>query len=259
MSAALDVGLREIGISSHAPLPFETSWTMPVPRLAEYVRDVRAAAAAFAGRITVLLGAELDFIPDERVLEFQRAEILSRPFDYFVGSVHYLGATYPPRAYDESEERFQSLLTEEYGHDMRAMIEDYYRRVQRMLDTPRLTIVGHLDRIKLWNADGRYFREQEPWYVDIVERTLRAIAVRDVTVELNTKGWSMKLPDPQPSPWILERCAELGIPITVSSDAHRPEDVARWFDRALILLQDLDITPRSPCTSWGTASESQRS
>src|SRR5690348_16575702 len=113
------------------------------------------------------------------------------------------------------------------------MIEDYYARIRQMLDLPRLAIVGHLDRIKLWNADGRYFREDEPWYVDAVERTLGAIASRGITVELNTRGWYKGLPDAQSYPWILERCAEMGIPITVSSDAHRPEDVTWGFDRAL--------------------------
>ena len=52
-----------IGISSHAPLPFTTEWTMRPERLSEYIAEVDGLRRTYQGRITVLTGAELDYLP----------------------------------------------------------------------------------------------------------------------------------------------------------------------------------------------------
>ena len=244
VEAAIATNLTQIGISSHAPLPFETDWNMPLGRLADYIREVREVERRYRGQITVLLGAELDFIPDPRVSDFQRQEIFPLDFDYFVGSVHFLGKGYPPRSFDGTEEVFRAILRDDYGDDIAEMVADYYNRVRQMLSLSKVRIVGHLDLIKRWNADRSYFQGDEPWYVAAVEETLRAIAASGHMVELNTAGWRKGLGDPYPAPWILRRCREHAIPVTVNSDAHTPADVTWGFDRAQICLAELGITPR---------------
>lgn len=243
IQAALDAGLTQIGISSHAPLPFSTEWNMPHSQLAEYVRDVRDLQRQYADRIAVLLGLELDFIPDKQVTDFQETQIFPLDFDYFVGSVHFLGSGYPPRSFDGTEDSFRQILREDYGNDIEAMTGDYYDRIRRMLAMPRLRIVGHLDRIKRWNAGRTYFRGDEPRYMATVEETLAAIAVSGHIVELNTGGWRKGPGSPYPEPWILARCRDLGIPITVNSDAHTPDQVTWGFDRAADCLAELGIEP----------------
>src|SRR5450759_4144704 len=108
--AAIDAGLTTIGISSHAPLPFQTDWTMKPERLGEYIEAVRQLASKYAGRIRVLAALEGDFIPDERVLGFHAERIVPLGFDYFIGSVHFLGDDYPPQSFDGNEEEFRHLL-----------------------------------------------------------------------------------------------------------------------------------------------------
>jgi histidinol phosphatase-like PHP family hydrolase len=44
---------------------------------------------------------------------------------------------------------------------------------------------------------------------------------------------------------ILTRCHDLGIPVTVNSDAHTPGDVAAGFEQARSLLVDIGIVPVS--------------
>lgn len=243
VTAALEAGLDEVGITSHAPLPFESDWTMPLERLDRYIREVQEAREKYRGTISVLLGAEIDYIPSNRVIAFQEREILSRPFDYFVGSVHYLGDQTPALTYDESEDTFRRLLFEDYAGDIQVMIEGYYRRYREMLGIPLVKIIGHLDRLKQWNADGKYFSANEPWYREAVEETLQAIATSGHIIELNTGGWRRGLEESYPSPRILMRCRELGIPIVVSSDSHQPREVASEFDRAHLELERLGIEP----------------
>lgn len=243
VQAAIAAGLHQVGISSHAPLPFDTDWTMPASSLPGYVKEVRELRDRYRDRIAILLGAEIDYVPDPRINAFQEQHVIPLGFDYFVGSVHFLGRGYPPRSFDGTEDEFRDLLQESYGGDIRAMVSDYYSRVRRMLDLPGVRIVGHLDLIKRWNADRRYFTGDEPWYRQAVEDTLEAIAPSGKIVELNTAGWHKGLGEPYPAPWILERCRNRGIPILVNSDSHTPEEVNRGFTEALACLNAYGIRP----------------
>lgn len=251
--AALAAGLREIGLSSHAPLPFETDWTMPPARLPAYVAEVEAARERFGGRITVLLGVELDWIPDRRVIEAQRALLGPIAFQFTIGSVHFLGDDRPPRTLDGSEEEFRDLLQRAYGGDIRVMVGDYYARVRQMVRRAPISIVGHLDLIKRWNARQKYFRGDEPWYREAVEETLAVIAAAGLPVELNTAGWHKGLGEPYPAPRILAHCRDRGIPIVVNSDAHTPGDVTRGFGQAAACLAELGIEPTSLTLPAGAA------
>lgn len=243
VQAAVDAGLTHVGISSHAPLPLDVDWTMPLGRLPDYIREVREVQQRFRDRIAVLLGLEVDFLPDTRVTEFQEREIFALDFDFYVGSIHFLGTGHPLRSFDDGEEHFTAIMREGYGGDVTSMVSDYYSRIRQMLRMPHVTIVGHMDRIKRWNAGGKYWREDDPWYVETVDETVRAIAASGTFVELNTGGWRKGQVEPYPSPWVLARCKEYGVPVTVSSDAHEPGKVISGFDRAERCLDELGITP----------------
>jgi histidinol-phosphatase (PHP family) len=245
VEAAISAGLTDIGISSHAPLPFETDWNMPVDSLPDYCRQVRDLREQFRDAIQIWLGAEIDYIPGDELRRFQHQEILPHRFDYFVGSVHFLGCGYRPRSFDGTREGFMEILEEDYRGGIREMVEDYYSRVPSVLNIPQVKIVGHLDVIKRWNAEHPFFLEEEPWYIDSVESALRAIAGSEAVIELNTAAWRKGLNDPYPSPWILERCRDLKIPVTVNADSHRPDQVAWGFERARRLLEKLGIEPCS--------------
>ncbi|HVB63998.1 MAG TPA: histidinol-phosphatase [Nitrolancea sp.] len=243
IEAAIDAGLSEIGISSHAPVPFATDWTIPPDRLAAYAAEVHELEQRYRDRIKVRFGLEIDYIPHAEVAAFQQSMIFPLGFDYFVGSVHFLGHRYPPGDFDGSDQEFREILDEEYAGDIAAMVTDYYQRMSQVPTIPGVKIIGHLDRIKRWNAGHRYFSGDEPWYREAVEQTLQSLATFGTIVELNTSGWRNGLGEPYPSSAILARCGELGIPITINSDAHTPGDVVAGFDQAHTLLADLGIVP----------------
>lgn len=255
---ALARGLQRLGISSHAPLPFSPHWTVAVDQLDEYIRDVRSLQDRYSGQIDVTLGAEIDFIPDQRVADFQAEKLLSRPFQYFVASVHFLGHGYPPMQFNARQGAFRKLLDEEYGGYARSMVEDYYARVRGAVTIPKVRVVGHLDLIKRWNGNGKYFSDSEPWYRAAVDETLEAIAAGGQTVELNTSGWLKGQDEPYPATWILERCKDLGIPLTVSSDGHKPDHVTYEFSRAEASLSDLGIAPADPLEKHSTSGNDHR-
>jgi histidinol-phosphatase (PHP family) len=237
--AALDAGLRQVGISSHAPAPFTATYALPFADLAAYRAEVLRVRDAYRGRIDVLLGLELDALPALRA--FNRDEVLSLGFDYGIGSIHFLRAddAGQPWPLDLSNERFAALLADRFGGDIRALVTEHYDLIAGLAGYPGVNIVGHLDRgVKLWNVDDRYFSEDAPWYRAAVESALRTLAAAGTIVELSTGGWRRGLPDPFPSPWIVRRCRDLGIRVTINSDAHRPTEIVADYDRALAVLRE---------------------
>lgn len=244
--SALAAGLRGLGLSSHAPVPFPCSWTMPLERLPAYCADVRAARAAYQGRLRLWLGLELDYLSPALIPEgtaFQRQWILVHRPDYVVASVHFVGRDPNglPWTMDESAESFARQLETVYRGDARRLVEDYYRLLVEMaLAMPGWglpVIAGHIDKIKMWNGGGRYFAEDAPWYLAAVEEALEAIQAAGLVVEVNTAGLRRDIGEPYPGPRVLHRCKALGIPVTISSDAHRPEDLIAGFEEAAALLR----------------------
>jgi histidinol-phosphatase (PHP family) len=238
IEAAIEAGLAQVGITSHAPVPFPATYALPLANLRAYREEVLRLREVYRGRIDVLLGLELDALPELR--DFNGRAILDLGFDFAVGSVHFLRRTADdqPWPLDLSADMFDRLLREEFGGDIRSLSEEYYQLVAALADYPGVDIVGHLDRgVRLWNAGGRYLDESQPWYRALVDDTLGALAKAGRIVELSTGGWRRGLEDPWPSVWIVRRCRELGIRMTVNSDSHRPDQIAYAYDRALDLLR----------------------
>jgi len=240
VEAAIAAGLSAFGASGHAPLPFPCEYAMPLTSVDAYCADVRLLAAHYADRLPVLLGLELDYLPG--LSEFYEREFLLRHFDYYVASVHYVGELgTEPWAYDESDMAFRREVKRRHGGDARPVVENYFQRVLQMVDElkswPVPIVIGHLDRIALWNRNDCYFPTNDDWYLGIVDEVLTAISRTPLIIELNTSGWSKPAEVSNPGLAILTRCAAKQIPTIVSADAHRPANVAANYRRAVQLLK----------------------
>ncbi|MEL6842320.1 MAG: histidinol-phosphatase, partial [Bacteroidota bacterium] len=95
----------------------------------------------------------------------------------------------------------------------------------------------------------RYFSEKSPWYQSEVMQTLEVIAKAGIILEVNTKGYYNKVvADTYPSHWILGIARELGIPVQIGSDAHKPRHIIAGFEYAMDSLQKLGF--RSTRIMW---------
>ncbi|MBN3036249.1 MAG: histidinol-phosphatase [Bacteroidales bacterium] len=237
---AIDLGFHTIGFSSHAPVPFENSFSLPEERVGEYASEIRRLQTEYSDKISVCLGLELDFIPGiTRNFVYYRH---MAGLDYAIGGVHLVKGTAGEGLWfidGAWAEIYDSGLSEVFNGDIRRGVEAYYQQIMEMVSTQRPDIVAHLDKIKMHNR-GRYFSEDEPWYRELVWKTLRCIAGSGCIIEVNTRGiYKKRSPAFYPSPAILEQAYHLGIPVTVSSDAHRPEELDGYLIEAIQVLRDI--------------------
>jgi len=230
---ALKQGMKTIGISSHAPLPFETLWAMPQERLKEYIDEVACLKAKYEGKIQVYTGLEVDFIPETIGPEDESIKQLS--LDYNVGSVHFVDQ-FPDGIHfeaDGSRLGFIKAIDQIFEGDVQKLVKRYFELVRMMLTTSTPTILGHLDKIKIQNSDGLLFDENAGWYKDEMMETLDVLAVSGIIMEVNTRGlYKKKCDATYPSLWVLKEAFKRSIPVTINSDAHHPRELTGDFEFA---------------------------
>ena len=61
---AIAKGVTKYGFSSHAPLPFHTSWNMDLDDLAYYKLEFFRLKEKYVSEIELFLGLEVDYIQD---------------------------------------------------------------------------------------------------------------------------------------------------------------------------------------------------
>ena len=86
---AVAIGLTEIGFSDHSPMRQDDfdNWRMNQDQLDEYVAKVRLAQRDFP-QLVIRLALEVDYLPGQE--DWIRELAARHPWDYFIGSVHYV-------------------------------------------------------------------------------------------------------------------------------------------------------------------------
>lgn len=225
---AASLGLDELGISDHWVLDPDGrahDWSMPVERLEEYVQAVRAVAERQASPV-VRLGLEVDYFPE--TIEAAKERLAPIPFDFIVGSVHYV-RRFPV---DATRGHWEALSAE----DVNVVWREYYARVAELAASGLCSFVAHLDLPKKFG-----FRPT----ADMTRHALAAldaVAQNDLAIEINTAGWNLPASEAYPSPELLRAAHERGIPLLINADAHSPAHLTRNFDRARALARECGYT-----------------
>lgn len=216
---AVELGLDEVGCSEHIPMPdnFDEKHRMSIGEYyGEYAPSVTELRDRYRGEITVRRGIEADFFPGTEA--WVRGFLKENEFDYVIGSVHFLGAW----GFDDVVFVHQYIET-----DIDSVYEKYFEAVRQSAGSGLFDIIGHCDLVKKFGH--RPTKNLE----DTIRETMKAIRSNDLCVEINTSGLRKPVKEMYPSEAILDIVHELGIPITLGSDAHAPEEVGRDFDKAL--------------------------
>ena len=222
---AIELGLREIGFACHNPLPdgLGADVRMSESELDYYVQRVLDLQFQYRGKIDVLLGLEMDYVEPRQ--DYLARQVNAHPWDYIIGSIHYL-----------DPECELCAWSRHLPFDAEEQYIRYFTLLEKLVATGLCDIISHLDVPK---RSGRY---PGPRGEEALSRALTTIARANLCLEINTSGYRHpELPEPQPYPdWpIIERAIALGIPLTVNSDAHAPEQVGLMFEEVASRLRSL--------------------
>lgn len=228
--------LRSLGFSSHAPVPFDCSWTMKKEALQPYILEINALKKSNP-QMEIYAGLEVDYIPG-----VTGPRHFQQQLDYTIGSIHFAD-TLPegtPWEVDGTHVKFLEGLEKIFHHKIRDVVTRYFELTRQMLEDEPPTLLGHMDKIKIQNKGNPLWQESEAWYQEEVKQTIDKIKGSGTIVEVNTRGVYQKKSDtPYPSPWILEMLYKKNIPVTLNSDAHHPDDLVNQFSETATLLKKI--------------------
>jgi len=208
-------GVDEIGITDHGYhfRQGDAIWDVPWMQercgddLDEYVATIEEGKRR---GLPVKLGLEVDFLP-QRVCEL--AALLGQyPWDYLLGSVHFVGG----RSVD-----MDATFADDAG--WRA----YFAALAEAASSGLFDVLSHPDLVKFFGL-----RPEQSVVDELHDAAAAAIARADVCVEVSAAGLHKPVGEIYPDASLLRQCRELGVPITLASDAHEPEHVGRDVDRA---------------------------
>jgi histidinol-phosphatase (PHP family) len=190
---------------------------MDIEKIPEYLELV-AVARAENPEIPVRIGLECDYFPGEESWIEKLAAM--HDWDYVIGSVHYIS---PEWAVDDPAPRWVGRWD---ATPVEEVWRDYWDRLASAASSRLFDFIGHPDLVKIFNRVPA--GDLRPYY----ESTISALAESGTAIEINTAGLRKPVNELYPAPGFLVLAQEAGVALTINSDAHKPADVARDFDKA---------------------------
>ncbi|MGE5486058.1 MAG: histidinol-phosphatase HisJ family protein [Ignavibacteriales bacterium] len=229
IEVAAEKGIDEIGISEHMFRFRESSpvwpswWTMRSDcSLAEYVDLIEQAGSM---GMPVRLGVEAEYLEghEDRIRRFLR----EAPWDYVIGSVHFIGEW----GFDDVDGK-----DEWDSRDVDEAYRRYFHLLEKAMESGMFDVIGHPDVIKVFGH--RPSIDLGPYY----ERAARAAKTSGVAIEISTAGLRKPVSEMYPHPGFLAAFRRWNVPVIISSDAHYPEHVGYEFTRAVEYARSIGYT-----------------
>lgn len=239
-----------IGIREHAPLPKAYCFG---PQKDAYFSMQRNELQPFLDLFIekpVYVGLEVDFLPG---FEDEIAEIIAcfekgakerqLKIAGITGSVHFLPChtDHLPKKvpglneilFDYNEETF-CLLMESVGVEQ--VMHHYFDRIMGAIKSKLFDNLGHLELIRKYDAKDsnghrHFFSTLEQIYDQRCMEVIETIAHTPMALEYNASGFDHPYGEAYLSKRLICKCSDHQIPITYASDAHKPSEMGRYFDK----------------------------
>jgi histidinol-phosphatase (PHP family) len=186
-----------------------------------YFEEGKRLKTAFPGGPEILMGVEVGYNPSA-VAELN--QMLSEyPFAWRGLSYHfYFDGTKHHNMVSRRLENVNQLAA--LGVDR--VLTDYFQGLLEAIDLLDCDILCHLDAVLRHYPHLRFTKTHHK----LIERILNRMVEKEMFLEVNTSGFAIR--DEQfPTSGILTAALERSIPLLPGSDAHRPQQVGRHFDR----------------------------
>ncbi len=222
---ANEVGIDIFGFSCHAPMKFDEKYRMSLTNMYSYfqqLEDLKVYVKHKQYDIKILKGLEVDYILDyEYLLE---DSVLNADIDYLIGSVHFIGEW----GFDNPE-----LISGWKQHGIFETWNTYLDSIQSMANTRHFQIVGHFDLPKVFGSIMPDELNKK------VESTLEILHKNNLVLEVNASGLRKDIKEQYPAIGVLKKAKEIGLDITLGSDAHSVSQIGFGYETCIEILKKI--------------------
>jgi histidinol-phosphatase (PHP family) len=229
--AAVNRNLRKIIFLEHLEVGidyFESTW-LSENDFYSYHEQGKHLQEKYKNIIEIGLGIEVGYNP--KSLEEIQRRLALHSWDRIGISYHFL-ETDSGHLNMVSSKQINIDRLDDYGVDKVA--QRYYSDLKDAVDKLPGQVLCHIDAVLRHHPNVTL----TPEHYGLIDELLDAVARKKIAIEVNTSGYRTKN-EPYPSVALLKKAIERNIPLVAGSDAHRPEDVGRYFDRLPDLLEEL--------------------
>lgn len=223
--SAVEKGMVSVGISDHSFTEFDQRYCIRPEALETYHKEIRRVREAYADVIEVYAGLEYD--------GYTKLEHREK-YDYLIGDCHYVKTFDGYHSVDHAKDEQWAAIETYFGGDAIAYSRAYFETYVERTVLHRPDILGHFDL----SSKFGFVNETDPRYRSMARDALAACLEITPIVEMNTGAISRKVKGvPYPADFLLPEILHHGGKVILSSDAHRAENIAFWFDEAVELLK----------------------
>jgi len=238
---AVKLQFEHLGFSSHAPISEKYDFTLTEDEIPEYLNEIEHYQKKYP-QIKIFKSLECDYIPCiTKDFSYYKEKY---QLDYIIGGVHLVKV---PDSEDiwfidgPKREIYDAGLAQFFNHDIKKAVTCFWEQTFEMIETQKFDIIAHLDKIKMHNQD-RFFKENDDWYVKLVDHAIELIIKKQLIVEINSRGiYRLRCKDFYPSDYILKKLAKAKTPMVISSDAHKADELPLYYEEAKEKLQSFGI------------------
>jgi histidinol-phosphatase (PHP family) len=226
VTCAIAYGLRELIFLEHMEAGvhyFESTW-LTENDFDLYFKIGKELQQKYHDQITISLGVEVGYSPSHKdeLLE----KLSCREWDRIGVSYHFMKhpkkGEYHLNLLSKKIENREAIA--KVGCDY--VLTNYLSTLTEAVRVLPGTVLCHLDAALRHQPDCSLDKR----YIEQIRELLQVVKQKGMALEINTAGFS-KRGTPYPAPFIIEEAVKLNIPLLPGSDAHRPQDVARYFNK----------------------------
>lgn len=239
---AIQKGFTILGFSGHGNCREIDDYSMTDDNTQKYIQDVLEVKEKYKDQIYIFLGIEEDILGQS----FEK----NNPYDYIIGSVHFVKAGEEYLAVDQSQEVTHKIV--DYYGDFLSYAQSYYEEVKKIAYRSDVDIVGHIDLLTKFNENEEFIDFDDQEYLKLAYECIDILVGQKKIFEVNTGAIARgQRKTPYPHHILLKYIHDHGGKICLNSDCHQKEMLDCYYKESLELIQDCAFTSMMVLTDQG--------
>lgn len=236
VKVAINKDFLEIGVTDHFPLEaiiddpqfkdIIKRASMAIKEFSNYIEEIKRLKNKYKDKIKVLISTEINFATPGRALTRQKEilELYIDDFDYILGAIHDIKWHDSPVIIMDPREGSEALIT--YGKEK--INNEYINKLLKLVETDFFDVIAHFDnhRVLLRPIKPEYSEQTWQKLLNLLDK----IKTKGMAIEINTSGTLKGIGSQFPEDIIIKEAIQRDIPLTLGSDAHKPEYIGYMFE-----------------------------